>query len=148
MNLRPFALFLFLPVIAFTQTASITGLVTDPTRTAIPNAAVAVKNTDTGVARKIVTNAEGYYTVPLLPQGRYSIDVEAAGFQSFQKSGFHLDEGQVLRADFNLQVGASSQRMQVVETARLSKQKLLRRAPLSANSPLSICRSMAAIPLR
>jgi Carboxypeptidase regulatory-like domain len=64
-------------------TGEIDGTVYDKTGAAIPNAVVAVKNDDQNlVTRTVETNAQGQFTVPLLPLAHYSISVNAQGFQS------------------------------------------------------------------
>src|SRR5262245_5050833 len=69
---------------AFAQraTASVAGSVTDASEAAVPSASVLVKNLDTGTERTVESNAVGYYVVPALPAGRYSITITAAGFQT------------------------------------------------------------------
>ena len=69
---------------AFAQraTASMAGSVLDASDAAVPAASVLVKNLDTGAERTVESNAVGYYVVPALPAGRYSITITAAGFQT------------------------------------------------------------------
>ncbi len=57
----------------FAQSSTITGLVTDPNGANIPEAPVTITNTATGVARRVPTNTQGYFTAPSLPNGDYSI---------------------------------------------------------------------------
>ena len=57
----------------FGQTASITGRVTDPGGAVVPNAAISVKSADSGVTSSAKSNQEGYYSIPALPPGRYTI---------------------------------------------------------------------------
>src|SRR3974390_161289 len=42
--------------------ATLTGVITDPAQSVIPNAKVTLKNAASGDVRNTVTNAEGYYT--------------------------------------------------------------------------------------
>jgi hypothetical protein len=108
-------LLLLLAGTASAQTASITGLVDDPSKTAILNAPVAITNRETGVVRHVSTNGQGYYTAALLAQGAYSVRVEGNGFQPAVREGIRLDEGQALRVDFDLVISAASQSLQVTE---------------------------------
>src|SRR5712692_8040702 len=68
--------------IAFAQTplATVTGLATDPSGSAVTSAAITVTNKDTGVQRTAATNATGAYSFPNLPPGVYSLSAKAAGF--------------------------------------------------------------------
>src|SRR4029077_655867 len=61
-------------------TGMVLGLVHDPTGAVIPNATVTVKNVQTGIERKLQTNANGYYTADLLPVGEFQIEGEGRGF--------------------------------------------------------------------
>lgn len=65
------------PMLAQTITASVTGTVTDASGAVIPNANVAVRNVDTGVATMTTANGDGVYSVRFLPIGRYSVTISA-----------------------------------------------------------------------
>jgi outer membrane receptor protein involved in Fe transport len=101
------------------QTAEVTGQVTDPFGAKVPGATVTLTNTDTGVHRKVTSNAEGLYTVPFVRPGPYRIAVEKAGFQLMAREDVRLQVDQVLRLDFALQVGAITQAVEVAGTAPL-----------------------------
>ena len=83
-----------------TATTQITGLVTDSSGATVPGAAVTVTNADTNATRKTQTNSEGYYTVPFLPAGKYSVSVERQGFKTASQTGLTLDVERVARIDF------------------------------------------------
>ncbi len=101
------------------QTAQITGRVTDGGGAIVVGAKVAVTNTETGVRRDIVTNQEGYYTAPLLARGTYRVQAQQAGFKESVRTGLTLDEGQILRLDFAMEVGQVSERIEVSGAAPL-----------------------------
>lgn len=61
---------------AHAQNAQMTGRITDPTGAVVPQANVSVVASDTGVRRRVASNQEGYYTVPLLQPGRYEVVVQ------------------------------------------------------------------------
>lgn len=104
---------------AFAQTAQVTGRVTDATLAVVPNAKVIVKNIDTGIAREVVSNNEGYFTAPLLTRGRYEISVQAQGFRTARRADIVLDEGQVLRSDFSLEIGSIAESIEVSASSQL-----------------------------
>src|SRR5260370_28277002 len=56
--------------------AEITGRVLDPSKAAIPNAAVTATNSATGAVRESQTDNQVYYALTDLPVGTYSITVE------------------------------------------------------------------------
>ena len=80
--------------------AAISGTVTDSSGSAIPDAAVAVQNIETGAVRNIASDAEGRYDAPLLPIGSYKVSVEKSGFQSQSKTGITLVVGQAISGGF------------------------------------------------
>jgi len=65
-----------------TTRGTILGTVTDPTGAVIPDAKVTVTQLVTGFAYTVTTDAEGYYLVPALLPGRYSVQAEKTGFQT------------------------------------------------------------------
>src|ERR1700722_856272 len=81
------------------------GQVTDQTGAGVSSAEVKVTNQETGVAETRSTSQDGYYTVPLLKPGVYSIEVKATGFNSAIRKDLALQIQQVVQQDFKLQVG-------------------------------------------
>jgi len=63
-------------------TGRLAGNVRDPTGAVIVGAEVTVSNNATGEERKVITDDEGNYSVPLLAPGSYRIRVTTSGFQS------------------------------------------------------------------
>src|SRR5579872_2151095 len=102
---------------AFSQTASITGVVTDPKGGAVPGATVMVRNVDTGVENQAPTNSEGYYTFPELNPGNYVLTVRKPGFRAATRNAFKLDVGQIARVDMTLTIGDVSQSVTVMAEA-------------------------------
>ena len=107
------------------QTAQISGLITDASGGVVPAASVTLLNNDDGVKRTSQSNKEGYYVVPLLQPGHYTITVKANGFQTVTQLGVTLGIMQNSRVDFALQVGPVQQSVQVVANA----------SPLNVESP-------------
>src|ERR1035437_10986662 len=98
---------------------SITGKVTDPQSAVVPSAIVTVLNVLTGVSNKIVTNQTGYNEANFLDPGTYSLTVEAPGFTGLVRSGIVVDTGDRLSVDLRLEIGASTQSIQVTGDAPL-----------------------------
>src|SRR3954467_7620919 len=62
-------------------TGAITGTVQDPSGAFVANADVRITNQETGVLeRSVKTAADGTFTAPLMPVGRYSVSIQAEGF--------------------------------------------------------------------
>src|SRR5260370_3783837 len=86
-------------------TGTFSGQVTDAAGAAVPNAQVKITEQDTGVAVTRPTSGDGYYTVPLLKPGVYSIEVTAPGFSTGVPKSLPIHIQQVVHQDFKLQVG-------------------------------------------
>ncbi len=111
------AFFVLFATQALAQEATILGTVTDPTGAAVPNAAIAVTNAETGVARNTTTNSDGQYVSPDLVIGRYSVRVTATGFKATEQKGVTLAVGDRTRIDFKLTVGSVQEQVTVEANA-------------------------------
>ncbi len=94
-------------------TADILGTVTDATGAVVPNAQVTIKNLATGETRTGATSASGEYTFSLLQPGHYSITVTAGGFKVSNTPDLAIEAGDRARNDAHLQLGASSETINV-----------------------------------
>jgi len=110
---------LLAPVPALSQqvTATITGQITDPSSAPIPGAKITATDTERGTTYTATTNGEGYYRLPQLPVGVYTIKAENAGFQSMTQSNVTLELNQIAKLDFQLQVGNVSTTVEVTGAA-------------------------------
>ncbi len=93
--------------------AIITGVVTDPSGSAIAGATVKVRNEGTGVDTVLTTNSAGAYTTPLLVLGSYSITVDHEGFKISVTSGIQVLGAETIRRDVALAVGSVSESVEV-----------------------------------
>jgi len=103
----------------FAQQSTIQGVVKDSSGAAIPGASVTVSNTGTAVAQTTTSNEEGFYSVPFLIPGVYSIRASAQGFAARTISKLTLDVGATARADFSLEIGQVETSVEVSSTAAL-----------------------------
>src|SRR5436190_22181928 len=76
-----FLLAMLLSAHAQTNKATIVGTVKDPNDALVPGAKVTVTNIATGEVREATSSNDGDYTVPNLEPAKYSVRVEAPGFQ-------------------------------------------------------------------
>ncbi|MCC7175177.1 MAG: carboxypeptidase regulatory-like domain-containing protein [Bryobacterales bacterium] len=97
---------------------TITGAVRDPSGAVVPNANVTVVNTSTNAVRNTTTNTEGIYAFPALVPGPYEVRVETAGFRT-ATSRLELQVQQTARVDVSLQVGQTSESIEVSASAAL-----------------------------
>ncbi len=100
------------------ETAEITGRVVDPSGSIVPGVAVEILNIATDVKWNVSTNADGYYTQALLPPATYRVTARVTGFKQEVRT-VTLEVEQVSRLDFTLQVGATSETIEVMATAPL-----------------------------
>jgi protocatechuate 3,4-dioxygenase beta subunit len=81
---------------AQTTTGSIYGAVVDSTGAAIPGAAVTAKETRTGIATTIKSNAAGQYIFQALNPGEYSVTSKAPGFKATTQNNIALSSTRML----------------------------------------------------
>jgi hypothetical protein len=103
------------------ESAEITGVVTDASGAALPNATVTVTHLSTGITRTTQSNGAGLFDLPGLQVGIYDLKATSKGFKTYTKAGLVLNTAQRLRADVQLQVGAETQTV-TVEAAALQVQ--------------------------
>jgi hypothetical protein len=115
--------FVLLSIAVFGQagTGTITGTVTDPAGAVVANAAVEVKNAETGVPYPTVTTDTGVYTVLRLPPGPYAVTLTAPGFKKLVRSGLTVDAGQTLPLDLKLEIGSAADSVTVSAEGTLLK---------------------------
>ena len=99
--------------------AEITGIVTDTSGAAVPDAKVSIINQDTGAKIVVGTNSAGNYSTPPLPIGTYTMEVEKEGFKHATHPGIVLSGAQSFRQDVKLEVGAVSEMMTVTGASPL-----------------------------
>ena len=63
------------------DSGQIAGFVRDSSQSVIPGASITVTNEGNGQKLRTVTNSSGYYVVPNLFVGSYSLEVETTGFK-------------------------------------------------------------------
>ncbi|MGB7846655.1 MAG: carboxypeptidase regulatory-like domain-containing protein, partial [Candidatus Acidiferrum sp.] len=98
-------------------TASISGAVTDASGASIAGATVTATNVETGIASAQQTNSQGFYSFQSLPLGKYTVEVEQKGFKTYRQTGLILDVNSALVVDVALQVGQSTEKIEVSSAA-------------------------------
>ena len=101
------------------STAQITGTITDTSGSVIPGATVVITNEATSIQTTAVSNAVGTYTALFLQPGSYRIDVALDGFRPLSRSGIRLQVAQAAQLNFQMEVGALTETVTVVQTAPL-----------------------------
>jgi Carboxypeptidase regulatory-like domain len=98
-------------------TASIKGLIIDPSGAAVQSANITIRNTETGISRTTTSDSDGRYLVLALPVGSYEVAVSKTDFQDFARSGITLNAAQEVTVDIRLQIGAAKAAITVTEDA-------------------------------
>ena len=110
--------FLMVAIICWASiTGSISGVVADSSGAVVPGAKVVAIDTQTGVQTTVSSDGKGFYSFPALPVGTYDVEVTRAGFKTFKTTGLRVDANSALRADAALEIGASTEKVEVTSDA-------------------------------
>ena len=101
------------------QFGDIRGTITDSSGAAMPEATVTFTNVATRQVRSTMSNEAGLYAAPNLLPGVYNIRVEKAGFKAAVRTDLQLQVGDVIGADFVLQLGEMTQAVEVKGASEL-----------------------------
>jgi hypothetical protein len=99
-------------------TGDFVGTVTDPSNAVVANATVTLSSADTGTSETTKTSSTGFYRFSLLKPGNYRLLVEQPGFRKASQSAT-VAIGAVTTANVQLQLGQSSETVEVTGTAPL-----------------------------
>ena len=105
------------------DTGSITGLVKDPSGSAVPGATITLVDSATGINLGTKTNEAGVYEFPNLRVGFYKVTAEKAGFSLAAAGEVVVNVSTRTRADFNLAVGEVTQTVEVTGSTPLIEPK-------------------------
>jgi hypothetical protein len=107
------------PLAAQTSRGTVTGLILDPSGSAVPSAAVELRHVETGVKRQTSTNEAGIYRFDAVDPGSHEVTLRAPGFKALVTRGFDVQAGLVSTVDARLEVGETQITVEVVENAIL-----------------------------
>jgi Carboxypeptidase regulatory-like domain len=107
------------PLHAQIATGTILGNVKDNSGAAVPGASVTATNLGTQASRTGVTDAEGQYSLVLLPVGNYKVEVTLSGFKNFVQTGILLEVGRNARVDATIEPGTVQEVVSVVADSPL-----------------------------
>src|SRR3981081_2254595 len=96
--------------------APLSGVVTDSSGAAIPNATVSIKNEGTQEIREVTTNGDGIYSAPNLLPGLYEVSVTVAGFKKLIQPAVTLTVGAQRELNLSLKPGQTTEVVQVTDT--------------------------------
>ena len=94
---------------------SISGTVRDASGGLIPDATVLVRELSTNQVYTVHADQHGYYKVPVLPVGHYSLTISAQGFADYSRTGIVLNTDDALSFDAPLQIASQSTTVTVTD---------------------------------
>ncbi len=115
MYFRAFIVVIVVSACAFAQDfrATLTGIVTDPSGAAVPDATVKATNITNNTAKEAKTTSIGNYTIPYLDPGTYNVEVTAVGFQTILRKDIVLRVADKVSLPIQLTVGQTSESITV-----------------------------------
>jgi hypothetical protein len=93
--------------------ATLTGVVSDPTGALVKGARVTLTDAVSGSIRQTQTNGDGYYTFASVPVGKYNVEVEAQGFETYKATSITMGGAEKRNLNVTLTIGAASQTVEV-----------------------------------
>lgn len=91
-----------------TVTGAIGGVVTNPNKEVVPNAAVTVRNTETNKEDTATTDDQGRFKVPGLQPGMYAVTVNGTGFSLYTQEKVTVEIGRETSINAALSIGPVS----------------------------------------
>src|SRR5712692_3231494 len=118
MDRRFYLLFAFSLTVGQSQNirGTILGTITDESGGVIRGAKITAHQTATGLSRTEVSNDAGEYSIPQLPVGQYTLEVEQPGFKKTERTGIELRVDDKVRIDVSLAVGQLAETVAVEAT--------------------------------
>jgi hypothetical protein len=132
-----------------TSTSSISGVVSDPTGSVIPNARVKATHEATGVGYQQNTTDAGFYAFSSIPVGPYTLTFEMRGFKTVASRGNLLQVGSPISVNVTMELGETTDTVSVQATAELLQtstaaignvveRKAIAELPLNGRNPLNL----------
>ena len=146
-------------IVTFGQTSrgTVSGVVKDSTGAVIAGATVNLTNTDTTVARSVVTNEEGFYRFDAVDLGNYSVNVTASNFGAVTKSGLIVNANQTSSVDVELAPGSQQVNVEVVADSGAALQteapvrggnispRQITELPIAGNNPVALALTLPGV---
>ena len=103
--------------LAQTITGTVQGYISDVEGGAIPGATVTATNQDTGIARAVISDANGFYSAKALQVGTYTVTAELSGMQTTQQTDISVLVGQIKDVNLTLEIESTSEVITVTSEA-------------------------------
>ncbi len=146
--------FLFCLLLAFVvpcqaqaPTASLSGVVIDENRAVITGVNITALNLETAVQRRVITNDNGCFVIPLLRPGQWILTAERDGFTTMEIRDLRLEPNERLALRVRLKVNGVGEYVTIVESGSslhpsasfgaVVERQLVERLPFNGGSALS-----------
>jgi hypothetical protein len=100
-------------------TASLNGVVEDPSGAVLPSADVQAENMATGIKKQTVSDNQGRFQFGFLLPGKYELDVTAPGFSTYRQTGIMLDVNAPATVDVRLALSSTSTEVTIAANAEM-----------------------------
>src|SRR5205814_3584053 len=100
-------------VMGQTETATVSGLVTDRTAAAVGGAEVRLQSVERGTVTTTTTNNAGIYVFPSVQPGQYQISIQKQGFKQVDLLGLIVNVQDHIEQNFRLEVGSVAESVTV-----------------------------------
>src|SRR3989440_154276 len=107
------------PALSQRTTATLSGVVQDPTGAVLPGVEAQLINEGTSAALQSLTNETGEFLFDFVPPGTYTLKLALPGFKGFESKGIPLGAAQSVRRTYTLEVGAVTDSVTVTGEAPL-----------------------------
>jgi len=91
-----------------TTTATLSGVVTDPSGAVLTKATLTLTSSEKGIARTSTTDDGGRYSFNQLPPAAYSLAIKAKGFETYRQNGIVLNAAETATQNVTLTIGAEN----------------------------------------
>src|SRR5579872_2371176 len=102
------------PVLAQDSTATIVGVVTDPSGAPLSGASVTAHDVDRGTDMTAKTNDTGAFSIPRVLIGTYEVSVKAKGFETATYPRFTVVLNQTARLNFQMKIGPDTEHLEII----------------------------------
>src|SRR6267378_294841 len=106
-------------VVGQTETATVSGLVTDRTAAAVSGAEVRLQSVERGTVTTTTTNDVGIYVFPSVHPGQFQISVHKQGFKQVDLLGLIVNVQDHIEQNFHLEIGSMAESVTVEAGAPL-----------------------------
>src|SRR5712692_3804242 len=100
-------------VVGQTETAAVSGLVTDRTAAAVSGAEVRLQSVERGTVTTTTTNDAGIYVFPSVQPGHFQISIQKQGFKQIDLLGLIVNIQDHIEQNFRLEVGSVAESITV-----------------------------------